>query len=226
VGPVAHGGIEAKMGAKKIDTMKQRPVVMVVSPVRPPSAIPAPLSMNAVTGEQPKRALMEMHPASQQKASVDRGKSPSFGSTTPLKRTIEYKVAVASMMSTYKKVKRATANCAPFSVTFQSRALRVLVMGWNDTTFLKKSKREDPSSVFGKYVMDVLRLFKVSVELKARVRKDVEAYGQERIETKAMPIMKAYLTRKDIRYAVKMPPAIIPVHIYISVSLRAVYFLS
>lgn len=100
VGPVAHGGMDAKMGAKKMDTIKHKPVVILVNPVLPPSAMPAPLSIKAVTGEQPSKALTEMHPASQQKATVDRGKSPSLGSTTPLKRTMEYSVAVASMMST------------------------------------------------------------------------------------------------------------------------------
>ena len=45
VHPVAHGGIDAKMGAKNIETIKQRPVVIAVNPVLPPSAIPAPDSM-------------------------------------------------------------------------------------------------------------------------------------------------------------------------------------
>jgi hypothetical protein len=49
VHPVAHGGIEAKMGAKNMDNRKQSPVVTAVKPVRPPSAIPAPDSINAVT---------------------------------------------------------------------------------------------------------------------------------------------------------------------------------
>jgi hypothetical protein len=66
VHPVAHGGIEAKIGAKKMETKKQSPVTMAVNPDRPPSAIPAPLSMKAVTGEQPRRAAMEMHDASVQ----------------------------------------------------------------------------------------------------------------------------------------------------------------
>lgn len=63
---MAHGGIEAKIGAKKMEMRKQTPVVMAVRPVRPPSVMPAPDSINAVTGEQPKRAEMEMVSASQQ----------------------------------------------------------------------------------------------------------------------------------------------------------------
>jgi hypothetical protein len=110
VEPVAQGGMDAKMGTKKTETKKQRPVTIAVSPVSPPSAIPAPLSINAVTGEQPKRAPMDMQTASQQYAMVDRGKSPLEESTTPQKRTIEYSVAVASIMSTYRNVKRARAN--------------------------------------------------------------------------------------------------------------------
>ena len=100
VQPVAHGGIEAKIGAKKIDIKKQTPVVIAVKPVRPPSVMPAPDSTNAVDGETPSSEPIEMIIASQQYASVERGKSPVEGSTTPEKRAIEYRVADASMMST------------------------------------------------------------------------------------------------------------------------------
>lgn len=50
------------MGAKKREIKKQVPVVMAVNPVFPPSAIPAPDSMKAVTGETPRRAptVMQM----------------------------------------------------------------------------------------------------------------------------------------------------------------------
>lgn len=126
VQPVAHGGIDAKIGAKKMDTKKHNPVTMAVNPVRPPSAIPAPLSMKAVTGEHPNSEPMEIHPASMQYATVDRGKSPSFPfsrcflaarsffcCTRPQNRAIEYNVAVQSMMSTYRKVNSASANDAP-----------------------------------------------------------------------------------------------------------------
>jgi hypothetical protein len=150
VHPVAQGGMDAKIGAKKMDMRKQRPVVMAVRPVLPPSAMPAPLSMKAVTGEHPKSAAMEIHAASVQYAIVERGKSPSFGSTTPQNRTIEYKVAVASMMSTYRKVNRARANWEPCCPIFHSNEFRVLVMGWNETTCLKYSNRAFPCSVFGK----------------------------------------------------------------------------
>lgn len=113
VHPVAQGGIDAKMGAKKIDTRKQMPVMIAVRPVRPPSAIPAPLSTKTVTGEHPSRDPNDMQAASVQYASVERGKSPSFSSTLLQKRAIEYRVAVQSMMSTYRKVKTAIANFAP-----------------------------------------------------------------------------------------------------------------
>lgn len=107
--PVAHGGIEARIGAKKREIKKQMPVVMAVNPVRPPSAIPAPLSIKAVTGEQPKSEPIEMHAASVQYAMVERGKSP-LSSTTSQNLAIEYRVAVQSIMSTYKNVMRASAN--------------------------------------------------------------------------------------------------------------------
>lgn len=60
VQPVAQGGMEAKMGAKKILMKKQKPVTMAVIPVLPPSEMPAPDSMKAVTGERPKRDPMEI----------------------------------------------------------------------------------------------------------------------------------------------------------------------
>jgi hypothetical protein len=60
VHPVAHGGIEANIGAKKMEMKKQIPVTMAVIPVFPPSEIPAPDSMKAVTGERPKREPMEI----------------------------------------------------------------------------------------------------------------------------------------------------------------------
>ena len=55
VQPVAHGGMDAKIGAKNMEMKKQRPVVMAVRPVLPPSEMPAPDSMNAVTGDRPNR---------------------------------------------------------------------------------------------------------------------------------------------------------------------------
>jgi hypothetical protein len=66
VQPVAHGGMDAKIGAKNIEIKKQMPQTMAVKPVLPPSAMPAPDSMNAVTGEQPRRAPIEMQKASVQ----------------------------------------------------------------------------------------------------------------------------------------------------------------
>lgn len=73
---------------------------MAVRPVLPPSAIPAPLSMNAVTGDRPKRLPMDMVRASVQYARVERGKSPVVVSTAPAKRAMLYRVALASIMST------------------------------------------------------------------------------------------------------------------------------
>ena len=64
VHPVAQGGIEANIGAKKIEMKKQSPVTHAVIPVAPPSEIPAPDSMNAVTGGEPKREPIVMEMAS------------------------------------------------------------------------------------------------------------------------------------------------------------------
>jgi hypothetical protein len=88
VQPVAQGGIDAKIGAKKIDTRKQVPAVIAVKPVRPPSVMPAPDSIKAVTGEQPKSEPIVILIASVQYARVLRGKSPVSGSTTPEKRAM------------------------------------------------------------------------------------------------------------------------------------------
>ena len=126
--PVAHGGIDAKIGAKKMHIRKHTPVVIAVRPVLPPSAIPAPDSINAVTGEVPNKAPIEMHSESVQYATVDRGKSPDFWSTTPEKRAMLYNVAVQSIMSTYRKVKSASANWPGACITFQSMALSVFLI--------------------------------------------------------------------------------------------------
>ena len=75
-GPVAQGGKEAKMGEKKRERMKNKPVVRDVRPVLPPSVMPAPDSIKAVTGETPRRAPMEMEVASVRKAAVEEWKSP------------------------------------------------------------------------------------------------------------------------------------------------------
>jgi hypothetical protein len=66
VHPVAQGGIDAKIGAKNIEIRKHMPQIMAVNPVLPPSAIPAPLSIKAVTGEHPRRAPIEIQKASVQ----------------------------------------------------------------------------------------------------------------------------------------------------------------
>jgi len=49
-----------------MEMKKQMPQVIAVNPVLPPSAMPAPDSMKAVTGEQPRRAPIEMQKASVQ----------------------------------------------------------------------------------------------------------------------------------------------------------------
>jgi len=110
VHPVAQGGIDAKIGAKKMEMMKQIPVVTAVRPVLPPSAIPEPDSMNAVTGDSPSKLPTEILNASVQYAIVDRGKSPLAESATPANRAMLYRVAVQSRMSTYRNVKSARAN--------------------------------------------------------------------------------------------------------------------
>jgi hypothetical protein len=67
--------MEASIGAKNREIRKQMPVETAVRPVRPPSEMPALLSMKAVTGDNPSSEPMEMQKASTQNAIVDRGKS-------------------------------------------------------------------------------------------------------------------------------------------------------
>ena len=64
--PVAHGGILAKIGAKKMEMKNAIPVVTPAMPVFAPSAIPVDDSTNGVTGDVPKRALNTMHNPSTQ----------------------------------------------------------------------------------------------------------------------------------------------------------------
>lgn len=92
--------MDAKSGAKKRDIRKQSPAKIAVRPVLPPSAIPALLSMKAVTGDKPSSAPTEMQKASIQNAIVDRGKSAVSLRALLQNRAIEYSVAVQSIMST------------------------------------------------------------------------------------------------------------------------------
>lgn len=59
-----------------MEMRKHIPQVIAVRPVFPPSAMPAPDSMKAVTGEVPNSAPIEIQNASVQYARVERGKSP------------------------------------------------------------------------------------------------------------------------------------------------------
>lgn len=81
---------------------------------------------------------------------VDRGKSPDLVSTTPENRAILYRVAVQSMMSTYRNVNSARANCDGALNTFQSMAFKVCLIGWIVATFLKKLNRSFPAWSWGK----------------------------------------------------------------------------
>src|SRR5579859_5495350 len=108
--PVAQVGMDANIGAKKIEMKNAKPVTIAVIPVFPPSDIPAPDSMNAVTGLVPRRLPIEMETASTTYATADPSKSPVFSSRAPQNRAIEYKVPVTSRISTYKNVIKASAN--------------------------------------------------------------------------------------------------------------------
>ena len=88
------------MGAKKSEIRKQKPVVIAVNPVLPPSAMPAPDSTNVVTGDTPNSEPIEIQNASVQYAIVERGKELFLTSTTPANRAIEYNVPVLSKIST------------------------------------------------------------------------------------------------------------------------------
>ena len=96
--PVAHEGILAKIGAKKMEIKNATPVTMPAMPVLAPSAIPVDDSMNAVTGDVPRRAPIEMQNASTQYAIDEFSKSPVVSSMTPAKRAIEYRVPVVSVI--------------------------------------------------------------------------------------------------------------------------------
>jgi hypothetical protein len=94
--PVAQAGMLAKIGAKNTDTRKARPVVTAVIPVFPPSEIPVADSMNAVTGDVPISAPIEIEKASTQYAHVEFSKSRVTGSRRPANFAMEYSVPVVS----------------------------------------------------------------------------------------------------------------------------------
>jgi hypothetical protein len=89
VQPVAHGGIDASIGAKNREIRKQNPVTMADSPVRPPCAIPDPDSTNAVIGARPRSDPTDIKNASVLYATVLRGNSQVASLTTPQKRAME-----------------------------------------------------------------------------------------------------------------------------------------
>ena len=72
--PVAHDGIDAKMGEKKTEIKNAMPVVIAVRPVFPPSLIPVALSMYTVTGLIPMRDPITIEVPSVQYAHRDLGK--------------------------------------------------------------------------------------------------------------------------------------------------------
>ena len=67
---VAAEGMSRKSGARKRATTKSPAVASAVIPVRPPSAIPAPLSTKVVTVEVPQTAPTEVATASASMASL------------------------------------------------------------------------------------------------------------------------------------------------------------
>ena len=112
--PVAHDGMEAKIGAKKTEIKNIRPVTIAVMPVLPPSeanmsassrkwggrdhleqyapAIPVADSIYAVTGDVPSREPVVIAIASTQYANVDPSKSNVTGSRRPANFAMEYRV--------------------------------------------------------------------------------------------------------------------------------------
>jgi hypothetical protein len=107
--PVAHPGIDEKIGAKNTETKKANPVTIPVIPVFPPSAkrldcsidandvksiplIPVALSTNVVTGLVPIKAPILIANASTQYAIVEFSKSIVSGSCNPANRAMEYRV--------------------------------------------------------------------------------------------------------------------------------------
>ena len=87
--PVAQLGMEAKIGAKNTLTKNMMPVIIAVMPVFPPSEIPVADSTNAVTGDVPMSAPMEMQNASTQYAAVLFSKSNVTGSRRPANLAME-----------------------------------------------------------------------------------------------------------------------------------------
>lgn len=87
----------------------------------------------------------------------------------------------------------ARPNCPPYSLISHRCTFKILPIGWNVTTCLKKSKAELPRSVYGKYVTGVGR-------------------GHEMIETSKIPMMMAPLTRYICRITTRIPLSMIPSH--------------
>ena len=74
--PVAHGGIDAMIGAQKILKKKYIPMMTAVKPVRAPASTPDPDSIYDVTGVKLNILPNSVANASAENANRERGKSP------------------------------------------------------------------------------------------------------------------------------------------------------
>ena len=98
-GPTAHGGTLISSGEKKSDARKHADTVIAVTPVLPPSLIPAVDSMYVVTVVLPSAALSTVEPASTRKARYSPSNPPA-PSVNPPYSAMEYIVLVVSRTST------------------------------------------------------------------------------------------------------------------------------
>mmetsp|Transcript_18225 Transcript_18225/g.46647 ORF Transcript_18225/g.46647 Transcript_18225/m.46647 type:complete len:285 (+) Transcript_18225:576-1430(+) len=102
-GAVAVGGTAEKTGMKKTDTANQHAITMAVSPVRPPSAMPAQDSLAMITGEVPRTEPAIVAKAEARKAYVEPGSLCVMGSTRPACRPAPNCTPAVSKSATKRK---------------------------------------------------------------------------------------------------------------------------
>mmetsp|Transcript_14996 Transcript_14996/g.18377 ORF Transcript_14996/g.18377 Transcript_14996/m.18377 type:complete len:201 (-) Transcript_14996:235-837(-) len=185
--------MELNIGVNTIDIRNSILVTIDVTPVLPPLCIPAPLSTNVVTGDNPNNEPTIVPIASVLNAVVCPSKSPVLGSIIPANDAILYNVPVVSNKSTYKNVNNANHTSQSNKFKSLNKTNPVFSIVWNSTICLKKSNLSFPSSLSGKYVNVVPR-------------------NHDSILTNNIPIITPPLISRIVRYAITKNPAI-PIHV-------------
>mmetsp|Transcript_41803 Transcript_41803/g.91113 ORF Transcript_41803/g.91113 Transcript_41803/m.91113 type:complete len:216 (-) Transcript_41803:715-1362(-) len=129
-GAVAHLGMASMTGAKNGETKKSAAITMAVRPVRPPSAMPAHVSLWMITGEVPQHAPKVVDTDEAKNAAVDPG-SASFSSSSPARKPIPNCTPAVSKIVTSSNDRLATMTCGLPKYPSKSNCIQREPMPWD-----------------------------------------------------------------------------------------------